>query len=134
MAAWALIDIVQAAGFMLQLMKVGPDMQLMSAWYRGAWERVRAFFRRNRKSNASDCMSHMQEADTILVLGARDEEIQLEEGLTWSRGDFQARAEGDGLYRTGRGQGVGEFMQGHPEYVHLQYRQVIVRRNGSWEI
>jgi hypothetical protein len=25
-------------------------------------------------------------------------------------------------------------MPGHSEYVHLQYRQVIVRQNESWEI
>lgn len=79
-------------------------------------------------------MSRVQDADTILVLGARDVAVQLEEGLPWSRGDSQATADVEGLYRTGRSHGVGESMPGHSEYVHLQYRQVIVRQNESWEI
>jgi hypothetical protein len=79
-------------------------------------------------------MSRVQDADTILVLGARDVAVQLEEGLPWNRDDSQATADVEGLYRTGRSHGVGESMPGHPEYVHLQYRQVIVRQNESWEI
>jgi hypothetical protein len=76
----------------------------------------------------------LQDADTMLVLGARDNEIQLEEGLPWSRGDLHARGHVDGLYHTGRGHRSSDSMPGYPEYVHLQYRQVTVRQNGSWEI
>ena len=53
MAAWTLMDIVQVAGVMLQLMMVGPDIQRIGGWYRVAWERVCAFCRRNRESNTS---------------------------------------------------------------------------------
>jgi hypothetical protein len=53
MAAWALMDIVQVVGIMLQLVMVGPDISRIGGWYRGAWERACAFFRRNRESNAS---------------------------------------------------------------------------------
>lgn len=47
------MDAVQVAGFVLQIMRFGPDMQDTGEWYRGAWETFRAFFRRNRESNAS---------------------------------------------------------------------------------
>ena len=53
MAAWTLMDIVQVVGVILQLMMVGPDMQRIGAWYRGAWEIACALFQRNRESNAS---------------------------------------------------------------------------------
>jgi hypothetical protein len=53
------MDVVQVVGFMLQLMTAGPDMQRMSAWYRGAWERVRAFFRRSRESTQAQFTSHV---------------------------------------------------------------------------
>jgi hypothetical protein len=78
--------------------------------------------------------SRVQDADTILVLGARDIAVQLEEGLPWSRDDSQATSGVEDPYRTGRSHGVDESMPDHPEYVHLQYRQVIVRQNESWEI
>jgi hypothetical protein len=48
-----LMDTVQVVGVMLQLMMVGPDIRRIGGWYRGAWERACAFFRRNRESNAS---------------------------------------------------------------------------------
>jgi len=53
MAAWALMDIVQVVGVMLQLAVVGPDMSRISEWYRGAWARICAFFRRNSESNGT---------------------------------------------------------------------------------
>jgi hypothetical protein len=53
LTAVALMDIVQVAGFVLQIMRFGPDMQDTGEWYRGAWERVCAVFRRNRESNMS---------------------------------------------------------------------------------
>jgi len=70
----------------------------------------------------------------MLDLDARDGAIQLEEGLPWSRNDLQARADVDGLYHAGGGDRTGGFMPEYPEYVHLQYRQVTVRQNGSWEV
>jgi hypothetical protein len=76
----------------------------------------------------------LQNADNILILDARDEETRLEQGLPWNRYDLQATADVECLYRTGRSHEAGGFMPEHPEYVHLPCRQVIVRRNGAWEI
>ena len=53
MTAWALMDFVQVVGFVLQLMTAGADMQRIGEWYRGAWERISACFRRNRKLSAT---------------------------------------------------------------------------------
>jgi len=61
MAAWALMDIVQVLGFVLQLMTAGPDLQRMSAWYRSAWERIRAFFRRSGESTQAQRASRIAE-------------------------------------------------------------------------
>jgi hypothetical protein len=78
-----------------------------------------------------DMCRMLQNTDDMIVLGAHDEEIQLEQGLPWSRGGFHADSDVDGLYRTGRDHRVGNSMPGYPEYVHLQYRQVTVRHNVS---
>lgn len=81
------MDIVQVAGFVLQVMRFAPDVQDTGRWYRGAWERVCALFRRNRESTRVQRTTHLQQADTRLVLGARDNAIQLEEGLLQARVD-----------------------------------------------
>ena len=123
MAALALMDIVQVVGVILQLTMVGPDMQRIGGWYRSAWERVRAFFRHGRESDAGLVYVDMHDADTALFLGVRDEVVQLEEGLPWSRNDLQATADMEGLYRTRGYHGAGGFMLEHPEDVHLRCRQ-----------
>jgi hypothetical protein len=131
MAAWTFIDMVQVLGVVLQLTMVGPDMYRLGVWYRSALGRVFALFRRNRESNASMLDIAHGGADIILVLGVRDNMFQLEEGSPWGCDDLQARPEVDGLYRAGRGDRAGGSMPVHPEYVHLQYRQVIQRQNES---
>jgi hypothetical protein len=131
MAALALMDMVQVVGVILQLMMVGPDIERIGGWYRSAWERVRAFFRHGRKSDAGLVYVAMQDADTALFLGIRDEVVQLEEGLPRSRNDLQATADMEGLYRTRGYHGAGGFMLKQPEDFHLRYRQMIVRRNRS---
>jgi len=73
-------------------------------------------------------------ADIVIFLGAHDEEIQLEEGLTRSRGGFRAGGDVDGVYYTDIGHILGDCMPEYPEYVHLRYRQVTVRQNVSREI
>jgi hypothetical protein len=49
----ALMAFVEVVALVIQLVKLGPDMQGTGEWYRGAWVKVRAFFRRNRESNTS---------------------------------------------------------------------------------
>lgn len=63
---------------------------------------------------------------TLLILGVREDVIQLEEGRP--NGDV------DSLARTDVSHGTGWAIPGHPEYVHLQYGHVIGRQHGSWEV
>jgi hypothetical protein len=58
---------VEAASLVIQLVKFGPEMQGSGEWYRGAWEKVRGLFRRNRESNAVLCPSGVQDANGTLV-------------------------------------------------------------------
>jgi hypothetical protein len=89
LAAVAVMVFVEAATLVIQLVKFGPEMQGSGEWYRGAWERVRGLFRRNRESDAVLCPSRMQDANGTLVLGARDNVTQLEEGLLRARDDVR---------------------------------------------
>lgn len=53
LAAVAVMVFVEAATLVIQLVKFGTEMQGSGDWYRGAWEKVRGLFRRNRESNAA---------------------------------------------------------------------------------
>jgi hypothetical protein len=127
---------VQLTSVMLQLMMVGPDTPRVSEWYIGAWERVRAFFVRNRELNATvmqavspGCSPLTQHSSQ----GELEDIIQLEEGLRGGD-DSHAGHDVDSLTDTDVSNGTGWVIPGRPEYVRLQHGQIIGRQHGSWEV